>query len=152
MRLIKLAVAAASSFSIQSCDVPGTYPRAPLDQNHLQTITQPLLFDGRYMHPGNVCLLVCEIPGASDAGGRWKLYQDSKLQVWVWQSSRKESGIYWLLFTNGTLFWLLSNTDDFLVLEPSYLSLSSLRAQFNSCWKSQFKSFQTPHLLLFMLD
>lgn len=60
--------AADNSFKIQSWDVPGASPRAPADQNHRQTVKQPPLFDGRYMNPGQVRLLVSVIHGTPEAG------------------------------------------------------------------------------------
>lgn len=55
-RRLLLAAAAAKGHAVASYDVPGAYPRAPNDPNHMVTMVQPPRSDGTMAAPRKICV------------------------------------------------------------------------------------------------
>lgn len=126
---------AASTYALQSWDVPGAYPRASADLHHRQVMCLPPLFDRKFLHCGKVCLHRRTIPVAPDAGQRWQAYGDKHMREWRWRWSLIEPGIYHRNLPGGKTVWLLADTDDLLVLSPTYGALQALGAPFRNNWQ-----------------
>ncbi len=93
-RRLLYAEAALRGEHVRSVDVPGAYPRPPVDSSYRVTMQQPRHANGSYTTPGKVVLLQKAQIGSPDGAYLWERYRIECLRNWGWTQLKTEPSCF----------------------------------------------------------